>query len=195
MKMLEGGAGVLIGENPTPKFKFFVHLIEQSKLPDGITASAYYGEIKAIITAFMNYFTSVIDETGKKINKYSHFIANKLLVDLIDDTVAKYTANHATFLEQYQPLNSEEKENYQRVIENQATFIKELAEMRETWEIKHDKLDIFMKKTLDAAMQKISDLCNFAHTYISMMLADRVSIFHIDASVFDAPYSVFYYVL
>ena len=176
--MLEGGASLLVGENPTPKLKFFVHLVEQPKLPDGLAASAYYGELKSIITAFMNYFTTLIDDTGKKINKYRHFIDNKLLVRLIDETVEEYEKNYATFLEQYEPLNSEiEKENCERVKERQAIFIKELLHMRHTWESKHDNLENFVKQALEGAIQKISDACNFTHGYISMMLANRVSIF------------------
>ncbi|KAJ8713798.1 hypothetical protein PYW08_007418 [Mythimna loreyi] len=175
MKMCEGGAGIWISENPMPTFKFFVRLLERVKLPDGNTANAYYGEIRQIITAFMNYFTYLVDDTGKKVNYYNHYTDNKLFVKLIEETETLYEKNHAVFLRQYLPLNSEiEEKKFEEVIDAQAKFLKELEEIRVTWEFRQDKFDIFIKKAFEQSMQKISDLCNFAHCYIADMLADRL---------------------
>lgn len=177
--MCDGGFCIMICENPMPTLVSFIRLIEQVKEPDGINPTAYYyGEMKSIITAFMNYITSVIDETAKKINKHTFFLDNKLFIELIDETTAIYEENHALFLKHYLPLNSDmEKENYQQVTDAHANFLEELKNIRDIWEIRQDKLEIFAKKAFDESIQKISGLCKFTHAYIAVMLADRVSIF------------------
>lgn len=123
MKMLENQY-ILICDNPTPIFKCFVRLIQRLKLKDGAESSAFYGEIKKIITGFMNYFTFVIDDVVKKIDKYTHNLNNKLFINLIDDTMAIYGENHAAFLKEYLPLrNDVEKANYNQIIEEHDKFM------------------------------------------------------------------------
>ncbi|KAF9821307.1 hypothetical protein SFRURICE_005773 [Spodoptera frugiperda] len=174
MKMLENQY-ILICDNPTPIFKCFVRLIQRLKLKDGAESSAFYGEIKKIITGFMNYFTFVIDDVVKKIDKYTHNLNNKLFINLIDDTMAIYGENHAAFLKEYLPLrNDVEKANYNQIIEEQDKFMAFLEKMRLTWEFRQDKFEAFAKDCFQGSLQKISNLCNFTHSYLSIMLSDRL---------------------
>lgn len=174
MKMFHGST-VLLSDNPTPIFKCFVRLIERLKLHDGLRSSAYYGEIKKIITGFMNYFTFTIDDVIKKIDKYLHFLDNKLFVKLINDTITIYEQNQAAFLKEYLPLNNEvEKFKYQQVIDGQAKFLEELRQTRDAWEFRQDRLHEFAKEYFEESLKKVNYLCTFAHTYLSVMLADRL---------------------
>ncbi|KAH9630043.1 hypothetical protein HF086_008013 [Spodoptera exigua] len=46
--------------------------------------------------------------------------------------------------------------------------------MRQTWVSTPNKLDTFAKDCFQGSLQKISNLCNFVHSYLSIMLADRL---------------------
>ncbi|CAH1637541.1 unnamed protein product [Spodoptera littoralis] len=174
MKMFEDPY-ILLCDNPTPIFKCFVRLIQRLKLRDGVESSAFYGEIKKVITGFMNYFTFVIDDVVKKIDKYTHILDNKLFTSLIDETMEIFEKNQAAFLKEYSPIkNDTERANYNQVIEGQEKFMAYLEDMRVTWKTKQDKFQIFVMGCFQGSLQKMSNLCNFAHSYLSIMLADRL---------------------
>uniref|UniRef100_A0A2A4JXR5 Uncharacterized protein n=1 Tax=Heliothis virescens TaxID=7102 RepID=A0A2A4JXR5_HELVI len=174
MKMFHG-TSLLLCDNPTPIFKCFVRLIERLKLQDGVKSSAYYGEIKKIITGFMNYFTFTIDDVIKRIDKYTHTLDNKLFVKLIDETITTYQQNQAAFLKEYLPLNNDvERTKYKQVIDGQAKYLQELRAIRTAWEFRQDRLEEFAKECFEESMKKVHYLCTFAHTYLSVMLADRL---------------------
>ncbi|XP_022817935.1 uncharacterized protein LOC111350548 [Spodoptera litura] len=155
MKMFEDPY-ILLCDNPTPIFKCFVRLIQRLKLRDGVESSAFYGEIKKVITGFMNYYTFVIDDVVKKIDKYTHILDNKLFTRLIDETMEIFKKNQAAFLKEYSPIkNDTERANYNRVIEGQEKFIAYLEDMRVTWKTKHDKFQIFVKGCFQGSLQKI----------------------------------------
>ncbi|KAJ8724169.1 hypothetical protein PYW07_008149 [Mythimna separata] len=102
MKMYEGTPGILICENPTPTFKFFVRLLERVKLPDGNKANAFYGQ---------ECFEETMQKTSDLCNFTHSYIADMLADRLYEIAVSlEETRNRLKMnLQQYKECHCQSK--------------------------------------------------------------------------------------
>lgn len=168
---------VIVCDNPAPFLKTYVRLIEAAQIQDGLVSNAYYGELKKVVTSFVNYFTHVIDEIVRRIDRYSYNVDNHRMMMLVDNTIDMATENQDLFLMEFTVTNEADQEKVNEIEKGHHDYVEALRKLRDSmiYMNKVETIENFAKEQFEISTKKINELCNFTHGYISVMLADRVS--------------------
>ncbi|XP_026725712.1 uncharacterized protein LOC113492462 [Trichoplusia ni] len=167
---------VIVCDNPAPFLKTYVRLIEAAQIQDGLVSNAYYGELKKVVTSFVNYFTHVIDEIVRRIDRYSYNVDNHRMMSLVDNTIDMATENQDLFLMEFTVTNEADQEKVNEIEQGHHDYVEALRKLRDSmiYMNKVETIENFAKEQFEISTKKINELCNFTHGYISVMLADRV---------------------
>lgn len=170
---------LLLGEPVTPKFKEYVRYILNIKFEDGMYHT-YYGEMKKVISSFVNYMFNTTDEVIVEADRCSQITCRQELIDLADKTIDVYQDLQIDFAKEYLPVtNEEEKRNYDEITELHKIYMQNLHDLVDIIENfdKQEKVEDFVKNHFKITVNKTYEKFQFGHLYLSLMLSDRVSFF------------------
>lgn len=162
----------------TPKLSEYVRLLTEVKFQDGLYHT-FYGDVKRIISGFINYFNQTIDEIVKEADKYSNVISKTELMALIEKTISTHQSNQVEFDNDLLPKSSpSEKLLYEEIEGRYNDHMRKLNEFKERCEKLQtpDKVLEFAKNHFEIVVKKTSEIFNFTHVYLALMLADCVSL-------------------
>lgn len=161
----------------TPKLKEYVRLLTEVKFQDG-SYHTFYGEVKRIISSFMNYFNQTVDDVIKEADKCSNVTTKDELMALVEQTITTHQSNQFEFGNEFLPItSSSDKLIYEEIDGQYNNYMTKMYELRKNLEkiLKQEKVDEFTKDHFEIAVKKTSEMFNFTYDYLAMMLADSVS--------------------
>lgn len=163
--------------NLTPKLMEYVRLITEVKFQDG-SYHTFYGEVKTIMTSFLNYFSQTIDEVIRKADKCSNEISKDDLMALVEQTISSHQSNQLEFGNCFLPITSTSKKLIYEEIEGQYNdYMKQVYEFQEKLERLHKQVNVdnFVKDHFEIAVKKTSEMLSYTYNYLAVMLTECVS--------------------
>ncbi|KAI8425433.1 hypothetical protein MSG28_007178 [Choristoneura fumiferana] len=167
---------ILREEDISLKLLNYVKFLNEVKYEDGMYHT-YYGEIKTLVDSFVNYWTDTVDETMKESDRVIHVADKKTIMDLIQYTISVRTAKCKFFQKIFMPIESPEEQTlYDDLMKKHESHMEKMYEMQSEVEklYKKEQFDAFLKAICPVSVTKINEVFEFAHTYISMLLADHL---------------------
>ncbi|KAL0869416.1 hypothetical protein ABMA27_007654 [Loxostege sticticalis] len=167
---------IILAQDIFPHVHNYVALLEMIPFEDG-SYHTYFGEVKKVICIFQNYYTNVIDDVVQEADKCTHVMDRNELLVLVDRTIDIHQSRHIYFGRQFLPVQSPvEKQVFEEIETLYTQYMEKLLNLKSNIEKfdKQDKVDNFAKEHFKMSIKGISELFTMTHTFLSMMLADRI---------------------
>ncbi|XP_053613230.1 uncharacterized protein LOC128676855 isoform X2 [Plodia interpunctella] len=167
---------IVIPEDVTQQYKKYVRLLLEIKLSEDCY-NAYYGITKKILNSFVSYYTHMMDRFIVGTDKHLNMPDKNEIIFLLEQTMGIHVDQQINFGKDYLPVQSaEERQNYDDIESKFEDFKLRFDGLRQRVDRldKQDKVDDFAKEHFQYALDKTSEVFDFVHIYIAMLLIGRV---------------------